>query len=141
MDTYSIENNVVLKRQQDSCFSFNNYICQKPGNLVLTENGQRNIIDAANIRKDEVHRRLQSSTIDADFKYHMDNKCCKNYTHKKTLTKIAVSECLLFLYLHLVCLLHRFLFISIIIHFQVALFYLFIGHLNRKDVYFLLLEF
>ena len=73
MDTYSIENNVVLKRQQDPCFSFNNYICQKPGNLVLTENGQRNIIDAANIRKDEVHRRLQSSTIDADFKYHMHN--------------------------------------------------------------------
>ena len=121
-----MENNVVLKRQQDSCFNFNNcIICQRPGNLVSTENGRRNIIDAANIRKDEVHRRLQSSTIDADFKYHMDNKCYKNNMHKKTLSKIAVSEYLLFLYLYLLCLLHQFLFICIIIHFQVVLFYFF----------------
>ena len=68
-----MENNVVLKRQQGSCFDFDNCICQKLGNLVSTENERRNIIDAANIRKDEVHRRLQSSTIDADFKYHMHN--------------------------------------------------------------------
>ena len=118
-----MENDVVLKRQQDSSFNFNNCICQKPGNLISIENGRRNIIEAANFLKDEVHRRLQSSTIDADFKCHMDNKCYKNYTHKKKLTKIAVSECLLLLYLHLLCLLHRFLFISIAIHFQVALFY------------------
>ena len=73
-----MENNIALKRQQNSCFNLNNCtICQKPRNLVSTENGRRNIIDAANICKDEVHRRLQSSTIDADFKYHMDNKCYK----------------------------------------------------------------
>ena len=59
-------------------------ICPKPGNLLSTENGRRNVVDAANIRKDEVHGRLQSSTTDVDFKYHMDNKCCENYTHKKT---------------------------------------------------------
>ena len=128
-----MENNVVLRRHQDSCFNFNNcIICQKPGNFISTENGRRNIIDAASIRKDEVHRRLQSSTIDADFRYHMDNKCYKNYTHKKTLSKIAVSECLLFLYLYLLCLLHRFLFISIVIHFQVALFYFFHWTFKQK---------
>ena len=49
--------------------SYNNcIICQQPGNLVSTENGWRNIIDTANIRKDEIHRRLQASTIHEDFK-------------------------------------------------------------------------
>ena len=90
-------NSVILKRERESNFNINNcIICQKPGDLVSKENGRRNIIDAANIRKDEVYKRLQLETLDGNFKYHMTNKCYKNYTHKKTLSKMAVRNCLFF---------------------------------------------
>ena len=69
-------------------------ICQKQGkkNLTSTQNGRRNIIDAANIRQDEVCERLQSGSIEKHFNYHLTNKCYKIYTLKKTLDNIKVSE-------------------------------------------------
>ena len=84
-------NNLVLKRQKERRFDINDcIICQNSGSLVSTENGRRNIMNAADIRKDEVYERLKSSLIDQDFKYHMNNKCYKNYTHNKSLDKIVV---------------------------------------------------
>ena len=81
-------NNLVLKRQKERRFDINDCIIfQNSGSLVSTENGRSNIMNAADIRKDE---RLKSSLIDQDFKYHMNNKCYKNYTHKKSLDKIVV---------------------------------------------------
>ena len=58
---------------------------------MSTENGQVKIIEAAKIRNDKVYGRLMSSSLDANFKYHMDNKCYKNYVHKKALERIMVS--------------------------------------------------
>ena len=66
-------------------------VCQKSGSLVSTENGRIRIIEAAKIRNDEVYGRLMSSSLDGDFKYHMDNKCYKNHVHKKALERIKVS--------------------------------------------------
>ena len=67
-------------------------ICQKSGDLISTENGRRTIINAAAIRKDDVHLRLQSASLDANFRYHMDNTCYKRYTHKKTVNKMKVCK-------------------------------------------------
>ena len=57
-------------------------IYQKSGSLVSSKDGRIKIIEAANMRNDEFHRRLMSS-LDANFEYHMVNKCYKNYVHKK----------------------------------------------------------
>ena len=82
---------IVLHRQKELSFDVNKcIICQKNGSLVCTENGRIRIIEAAQIRNDEVYERLSSTSLDTDFKYHMDNKCYKNYVHKKTLERIQV---------------------------------------------------
>ena len=64
---------------------------KKIGSLVSTENARVKIIETAKIRNDEIYGRLMSSSLDANFKYHMDNKCYKNYVHKKALERVKVS--------------------------------------------------
>ena len=65
--------------------------CRKSGSLVSIENGRIRIIEAAKIRNNEVYGRLTSSSLNADFKCSMDNKCYRSYVHKKTLERIKVS--------------------------------------------------
>ena len=62
-------------------------ICQKSGSLACSENCRIRIIEAAKIRHGKVYGRLMSSSLDADFKYHMEN----SYAHKKVLERIKVS--------------------------------------------------
>ena len=72
---------IVLHRQKELSFDVNKcIICQKNGSLAST----------AQIRNDEVYERLPSTSLDTDFKYHMENKCYKNYVHKKTIERIQV---------------------------------------------------
>ena len=66
-------------------------ICQKSGSLACSENCRIRIIEAAKIRHDKVYGRLMSSSLDADFKYHMKNKFYNSYAHKKVLERITVS--------------------------------------------------
>ena len=87
METSSL----VLDKGKESFDLHKCIICQKSGSLVSTENGRIKIIEAAKIRNDEVYGRLMSSSLDADFKYYMDNKCYENYVHKKALERVKVS--------------------------------------------------
>ena len=65
----------MLEKGKES-FELNKCIvCQKIDSLVSTENGRIRIIEATKIRNDEVYGRLLLSSLDADFKYHMGNKC------------------------------------------------------------------
>ena len=88
METSSI----VLDKGKES-FELNKYIvCQKCGSLVSTENGRiRN--ETTKIRNDEVYGSLMSSSLDAGFKYHMDNKCYRSCVQRKTLERIKISFC------------------------------------------------
>ena len=43
------------------------------------------------MQNDKVYGRLMSSSLDADFEYHMDNKYNKNYVHKKAFQRIKVK--------------------------------------------------
>ena len=87
METSSI----VLDKGKE-CFDLHKcIICQKSGFLVSTENGRIKVIEGAKIRNDKVYKRLMSSSLDADFKYHMDNKCYKSYVYKKALERTKVS--------------------------------------------------
>ena len=56
-------------------------ICQKSTSQALssTEAGRRKILEAAEIRQDNVNERLQG------FTYHVSNECYKQYTHKNSL--------------------------------------------------------
>lgn len=67
-------------------------ICQrrnKDEKVTTSEGGRTNVINAAEIRQDEVLKRLRS-IIDplVDFVYHCNNACYKNYTLKKSLLKL-----------------------------------------------------
>ena len=84
-------NSIVLGKGKENFDLHKCIICQKSSSLVSTENGRIKIIEAGKIRNDEIYWRLMSSSLDADFKYHMDNKCYKNYVHKKELERIKVS--------------------------------------------------
>ena len=62
--------------------------------LITTENGRKNIVSAADIRKDGTHERLailspnpeeRSSVI---FVYHMNNSCYKSYTNSVNLRRL-----------------------------------------------------
>ena len=67
-------------------------ISQKSSSLVSTKNGRIKIIEAAKIRNDKFCKRLMSSSLDADFEcHHMDNKCYKNYVHKKAFERINAN--------------------------------------------------
>ena len=81
-----------LKRIKEVLFDFNScIICQtSSGNLVSTENGHINIINAAEIRRDIVYERLKSLNGNQDFKYHVSNNCYKKYVLKKTLDGVKV---------------------------------------------------
>ena len=72
-----------LKRIKEVLFDFNScIICQtSSGNLVSTENGRTNIIDAAEIRRDTVYKRLKSLNSNQDFKgiLQYDKKVSKQY--------------------------------------------------------------
>ena len=83
-------NSIVLDKGKES-FELNKYIvCQKCGSLVSTENGRiRN--ETTKIRNDEVYGSLMSSSLDAGFKYHMDNKCYRSCVQRKTLERIKIS--------------------------------------------------
>ena len=73
-------------------FDFNKCVMyQKSGCLVSSKDDQIKIIEAANMRNDEFYRRLMSSSLDADFEYHMVNKCYKKYVHKKAFETTKVN--------------------------------------------------
>ena len=55
--------------------------------VITTENGRRKIIEAPEKSRDKIYTRL--SSIEADFVYHVTNKCYKGYTLKKTLESIS----------------------------------------------------
>ena len=57
--------------------------------LSSTPTGRQNVMNAAEIRKYEVWERLRSVSVDSEFKYHMNNKCYKSYTHKNKLSKLT----------------------------------------------------
>ena len=63
-------------------------ICQKSNDskTTSTPDGRIKILRAAEIRKDIVYERLK--LIEENFHYHVDNKCYKSYTMKKTLDGI-----------------------------------------------------
>jgi len=68
-------------------------ICQIDTNESTCCNAEARlkILEAARIRNDLIARRLEQ--VDHElFIYHMNNKCYKSYTHKKTLTKLEESS-------------------------------------------------
>lgn len=82
---------VLLKTKYEESFDKTKcVICQINTNETVTssENGQKRIRDAAEIRKDDVQKRLKLMTEDDRVVYHCNNKCYKSYTLKKTLDKI-----------------------------------------------------
>ena len=66
-------------------------ICQEDSGFSTTtsENGRKRVCDAAVIRgkDDVVAKRL--TCMKQNFVYHMNNKCYKTYTHKKSLDKLS----------------------------------------------------
>lgn len=86
---------VQLKRTSDGG-TFNIELCiicqsHKKEEPKSNENGRRKMMEAARIKKDIVWERMQTA-IDQPFKYHVDNKCYKAYTHSKSLQKQKVSN-------------------------------------------------
>ena len=79
----------VLKRPSDDNIDFTTccIICLKPNKLISTENGRKRIMEAAKVRNDEVQKQLQSVSLDAHFKYHMDYQCYKSYTRIDRLSR------------------------------------------------------
>ena len=59
--------------------------------LRSTRNGRKRILDAAEIRKDIVEKRLKLLKGE-EFVYHMNNQCYKTYTMKETLDKISMEK-------------------------------------------------
>ena len=82
---------IVLDKGKESFDLNKGNTCQNNGSLVSNENGRIRIIEVAKILNDKFYGGLMSSSLDADFKYHMDNKCYKNYVRKKALERIKVS--------------------------------------------------
>ena len=80
-------------RGEDSTDTDKCIICQTVNAYPATssENGRKRIREAAEIRKDVVNKRLKTIG-DSEFVYHMSNECYKNYTHKKSLTKVAAGH-------------------------------------------------
>ena len=67
---------VLQKSNENSVHDIEKYIiCQKKTKILLssTENGQQEIIDVANKRRDDIYRRLKNSSLDKLFKYHIIN--------------------------------------------------------------------
>jgi len=81
---------IPLKRQRSEVTEIDIkqcIICQIDTNESTCSNAEARMIEAARIRNDLVARRLEQ--VDHElFIYHMNNKCYKSYTHKKTLTKL-----------------------------------------------------
>ena len=82
---------IVLDKGSESFYLTKCVICQKSGSLVSVENDRIRIIEESKIQNEEVYGGLMSSSLEADFKYHMDNKYYKNYANKKVLQRIKVS--------------------------------------------------
>lgn len=83
---------VLLKTKYEEPFDKTKcVICQINTNETVTssENGQKRIRDAAEIRNDHVQKRLKLMTEEDRVVYHCNNKCYKSYTLKKTLDKIC----------------------------------------------------
>ena len=84
---------IPLKRQRSEVTEIDIkqcIICQIDTNESTCSNAEARmkILEAARIRNDLVARRLEQ--VDHElFIYHMNNKCYKSYTLKKTLTKLA----------------------------------------------------
>ena len=69
-------------------------ICQKyksKSKVISTEAGRIKLIDAASRRQDDVYDRIQNIK-EEEIKYHVDNFCFKNYTHKNKLDSIGLNE-------------------------------------------------
>lgn len=80
-------------REEDNTDNDKCIICLKVNDYPATssENGRKRICEAAEIRRDVVNKRLKTIG-DNKFVYHMNNECYKNYTHKKSLTKVAADH-------------------------------------------------
>ena len=69
-------------------------ICQKDkskSRVISTEAGRIKLIDAASRRQDDLYDRIQNIK-EEEIKYHVDNFCFKNYTHKNKLDSIGLNE-------------------------------------------------
>ena len=66
-------------------------ICQKitKEKLCSSENGRKRILDACEIRDDNVTKRLKHADCRENFMYHVSNNCYKIYTMKTNLDRIA----------------------------------------------------
>ena len=56
------------------------------------EYGRKRLRDAAEIRQDDVYKRLKTLGDGAEFCYHSDNACYKKYTRNKALEKIKKEQ-------------------------------------------------
>ena len=67
-------------------------ICQNSEDIELssTSNGILKIKEAAEVRQDNVFAHIKLLEPNDIFKYHMDNKCYKTYTLKKSLDNLQV---------------------------------------------------
>ena len=59
--------------------------------VISTEAGRIKLIDAASRSQDDVYDRIQNIK-EEEIKYHVDNFCFKNYTHKNKLDSIGLNE-------------------------------------------------
>ena len=82
---------LALKKTPIVKFDINLCICQKQGkdNIVSTEHDRKQIMTAAEKRRDDVWKRLKSNLIESEFKYHTNNICYKSYAHKNKLSDIT----------------------------------------------------
>ena len=69
-------------------------ICQKHSKqrLVSTDNGRKRILEASEIRKDVVYKRIKLLKDESHIQYHCNNSCYKSYTMTKSLKKIAEKK-------------------------------------------------
>lgn len=75
----------------DACAKSNCIICQRHKHkcaISSTERGMKRVREAAEVRQDEVLKRLHALDDNDTFYYHVDNECYKMYTLKKCLDNI-----------------------------------------------------
>ena len=84
--THSVPVYKEVPFDKDKCI-----LCQqvKPITMNCSDKGCKRIKEAANIRDDEVSKRLKLLKVGEIFQYHMTNECYKSYTHKKNARQIT----------------------------------------------------
>ena len=84
--------------------SDNCILCDKPGKIVKTSNGQAKILDAA-IACEDSNIQYQIKSLDNvdDLSYHMDKKWFKSYILKKKIKRIVRETRIRFITLYPFC--------------------------------------